>query len=103
MGALFSRVSRIMGLRPTYRSSPVRVNVKSLSDKNFMEPETSWEQERREVLESIGEALRRSSTGRAGMDACFYLLDHLDPPPVCLRTAAVPVRPANRRASGRGR
>jgi hypothetical protein len=77
------------------------MNVKYLSDKNFMGCETTWEQERREVLESVGEELRQPSVHCPGIDACFYLLDHLGPLPARLRMAGVPVRPAMRKDGAR--
>jgi len=45
------------------------VNLKFLSDKNIMRlaQSSSWDEERREVLDSIGEELRRGSSVGPGL------------------------------------
>src|SRR5579871_2710398 len=63
----------------------------------------TWEQERREVLDSVREELRRPARNRASVEACFYLMDHLDNISAPFKRAGVPVRPAARKGGGRAR
>ena len=69
-------------------------NQAMIGPQNYALGET-LEEERREVLETIREELRQPLHGRAGIEACFYLLEAL--------TIGVRDRRADRKAAAPAR